>query len=300
MAMRQMKCILCGKKQRLKELFPATLSKSNFRSELWSARRSPDRVHYRMVKCLNCGLIFSSPIFPQLKINSAYAQAKFTYADKAPYAGETYMRLFDSCQPWTTLKPKVLEVGCGTGFFLNMLWARGITNVAGIEPGRAIVKQAPKRLQGKIRKTIFKKGLFNRRQFDVIACFHTLDHMTSPKVFAQESYRLLKPKGLVIIVVHDTDGVSVKLWGEKSPIFDIEHIYLFNRSNLVKLFKRYKFKVRKIDKLVNTYPIAYWWQMSGLPKELKQFGETLLAWTGLGKIPLSLAGGNIALIAQKL
>jgi len=30
-------------------------------------------------------------------------------------------------------------------------------------------------------------------------------------------------------IVHDTKGLSVKIFGEKSPIFDIEHIFLFNK-----------------------------------------------------------------------
>ena len=189
-------------------------------------------------------------------------------------------------------KPQVVEVGCGTGFFLERLKGLGITNVWGVEPGKAMVNQAPGWLKRRIHPGLFKRGLFPPNRFDLICCFHTLDHLVSPRTFIKESYRILKPGGLIMIVVHDSQGWSVKLWGERSPIFDIEHIYLFDKKNLSTVFKRDKFEIIDVFDLVNTYPLEYWLKMSGLPSWLKHAGL-------LAKLPVSLKGGNIALVARK-
>src|SRR3972149_6180080 len=78
-------------------------------------------------------------------------------------------------------------------------------------------------LMQKIRKeikiNIFDRKLFNKNTFDIILCFHTLDHVVDPNLFLKDVNLLLKKKGKVLFVVHDTDALSAKLFGQKSPIF---------------------------------------------------------------------------------
>src|SRR5258708_1364252 len=105
--------------------------------------------------------------------------------------------------------------------------------------------------------------------FDIICCFHTLDHIVNPNLFLANTYVLLKKGGKIVFIVHDTDGLSVRLFGEKSPIFDIEHIYLFNKNSLGRLFKKNHFIVDEIFSVKNTYPLTYWLRMSPIPKLVK-------------------------------
>lgn len=285
-------CLVCGKKQRFKVLFPATVSSSNLTAELFSARRTPDKIHYRIVQCRKCGMVFSSPILPPKTIGQGYRQASCTYGEQVDFVASTYLKLFKNYRNLMPQKPRVLEVGCGTGFFLEQLKNWGITDLYGVEPGKNMVNQAPSWLKRRIQVQIFKPKLFPDQYFDLICCFHTLDHMLSPRTFIKEAYKILKPGGLVLIVAHDSQGWSVKLWGERSPIFDIEHIYLFDKKNLSIVFKRDKFEIIDVFDLVNTYPLEYWLKMSGLPSWLKHAGP-------LAKLPVSLKGGNIALVARK-
>ena len=94
----------------------------------------------------------------------------------------------------------------------------------------------------------------------------------------------------MIVVTHDTQGLSVKLFGERSPIFDIEHIFLFNKKTIAALFKRATFKLVNVKNLVNTYPLSYWIRMSGLGLNI--------SWLPIDP-PISLSGGNIVTVAQK-
>jgi len=297
--MKVIQCALCKNKQDLAVLYPASFEKKFISSDTFSARRTPDTCHYRIVRCKRCNLIFSSPIFPVSYINKLYQKSTCTYAEQIPFAGRTYAKLFDTYIQSLPKKPKILEVGCGNGFFLTLLREKGIRDVWGIEPGKKMVEDAPRWLKKRITIDGFKKNQFPAHSFDVICSFHVLDHLTDPNLFAVESFRLLKPGGHVLVVVHDTQGVSVRLFGEKSPIFDIEHIYLFNKTTLASLFINHGFPTPRVFPVVNTYPLNYWLKMSGLPKSLISFGERVLHVFGGSTLPLSFAGGNIGLVVQK-
>ncbi len=296
--MQKIDCAICGKNQNLQELYPATFDLKKVNSQTFSARRTPDRMHYRFVKCLNCGLIFSNPILPEEKIAKLYQQSDFFYKTEARYLRKTYGTVLKQA-----IKNKkninLLDIGCGDGFFLREAQSMGIAQVYGVEPGIDSVKKAFKPLQRKIKVAMFGPGLYKSKSFDVVCCFHTLDHIVDPNAFLQECFHILKPKGKAVFVVHDTQGLSVKLFGEGSAIFDIEHIYLFNKSTLQQIFAQHGFKNIQVINIKNRYPLHYWWRMIPIPPFLKKLGLKIMELTKLGEIPIAIKAGNIAVIAQK-
>jgi SAM-dependent methyltransferase len=292
-------CALCGQKQQVKVLYEATFNKKDLTQNTYSARRMPDKIHYRILKCKRCSLIFSSPVFTQNTLTSLYSESSCTYKNQIPYLIKTYYNLINKINNKLPENPKILEVGCGDGFFLKALLDSNFTkNVFGVEPSSKMVLQAPLSLQSKIKVNIFKTGLFPKKSFDLILCFHTLDHMFDPKEFVRGAHSMLKKNGLVVVVVHDTEGLSVKLFGERSAIFDVEHIYLFNKKTLRKIFTDDGFKIIEVSSLINTYPLNYWARMSGFPQLLKNFAKFILDVFGIGERTISISAGNITLIAQ--
>lgn len=260
----------------------------------------PDRIHYQILKCQRCGLVFSSPILPESSIAKFYRESLCdNYNEEIPYLIKTYLRLVEKFDKVIPKNPKVLEVGCGNGFFLNALMQRGIKDVYGVEPSSNMVSLAQSNLRRRIIIDIFRKNLYPKSNFDLILCFHTLDHLVNPNEFINESLSMLKKKGLALIVVHDTDGLSVKIFGEKSPIFDIEHVFLFNKKTLREIFARNGFEIIDVFDVKNTYSLSYWLRMSGLPIFIKRIGQVILNILRLSKIPLTLASGNIGILARK-
>lgn len=295
-------CVLCGKNQQTEVLFKENYNKNILSPIIYSARRLPDRVHYRILKCTRCGLIFSSPIFPSTQIKKLYKNSVCTYKEQIPYLIQTYKRLFKkavSTLASQSFELKILEIGCGNGFFLDALKQEGYRNMYGVEPSQKMVAQAPIYLRKNILQDVFKKNQFPKNSFDLICCFHTLDHVVDPLFFVKNTYGILKKGGAAVFVVHDAEGLSVKLFGEKSAIFDIEHIYLFNKKTLPALFRKGGFKTSNVFEVQNTYPLWYWFRMSGVPKLIRKVGEKIMTLSGIGSIPLSLNGGNIGIIAKK-
>ena len=293
-------CALCGEKQQVRVFYEATFSKKNLTGEIYSARRLPDKIHYRILKCNKCSLVFSSPVFTQRKLSMFYKKSLCNYKNQIPYLIKTYFNLINEIKNDLRKNPKVLEVGCGNGFFLKALVDLNFTkNVFGVEPSSKMVLETDPALRSKIMVDIFKQDLFPKNSFDLILCFHTLDHMFDPNGFVKGVFPMLKKNGYIIVVVHDTEGLSVKLFGERSAIFDIEHIYLFNKKTLKEIFLRNKFKIIKVFNLENTYSLDYWMRMSGFPSIIKEFAKCVFHLLGIDKKEVSIPAGNIALIAKK-
>lgn len=260
----------------------------------------PDRNHYRILKCEKCGLIFSSPILSPKRLSTFYRESLCSYEDQIPYLIETYTKIVNEIKKNLPKNPKVLEVGCGNGFFLKSLLKSGFTKSAsGVEPSSEMILQADPILRTKIKVDVFKPSLFPNNSFDLICCFHTLDHMIDPDEFVKGANLLLKKNGYVIAIVHDTNGLSVKMFGENSPIFDIEHIFLFNKKTLREIFVRHNFEAVKVFSLVNKYPLGYWVRMSGFPGVIKKAMGNVLKLLKLDRIDISIPAGNIAIIAKK-
>jgi len=292
-------CAICGKKQKIKVLYRANFKESDLSSEVYSARRLPDRIHYQTLKCENCGLIFSSPILPLSKIASLYRKSVCSYDEQISYTTKTYVDIFKKIEKNTPKNPKVLDIGCGNGFFLDALTKIGINNVYGVEPSLKMAVQASKKIRNNIKVDIFKPNQFPDNFFNVISCFHTLDHVTDPNKFIRSTWNALAPGGYALFVVHNTDSIFAKIFGERWPIFDIEHIYLFNPNTLTSLFSKYKFKDIRTFNVKNVYPLSYYAKMVPLPAGAKNMLITVIDKLKLSSIELPLISGNIGIIAQK-
>jgi len=292
-------CAICEEKESIHELYKARVNMKKISGKTFSARRTPDSMHYRFVKCNRCGLIFSNPILPLDKISNFYEKSTFDYSTESNFLKKTYGFYLQKILPRKRSNLRLLDIGCGNGFFLEEAKALGIGSVYGIEPGKASAQEAPRWLQKNIKIEILEKGIFPDNSFDIICCFHTLDHIVDPSEFLTAIFRMLKKDGKVLFIVHDTDGMSVKLFGEKSPIFDIEHVYLFNKKTLPMLFAKNKFTVQKTFPVKNTYPLSYWMRMMPLPFGLKKSLIQILKKTKFFNVPISLRAGNIGIIARK-
>ena len=74
-------CAICGSLDNANELYPANFSPLDFNPGIFSARRIPDKIHYRIVRCQKCGLVRSDPIIDLETLTDLYTQSIQTYDD---------------------------------------------------------------------------------------------------------------------------------------------------------------------------------------------------------------------------
>jgi SAM-dependent methyltransferase len=293
------RCPISGEQGDVTEIYPANLSTALFSPAVFSARRPPDRIHYRIVRSNRSGLVRSDPIADLGLIYELYAQSSFDYAEEIPYLKKSYERYLERVCALGCEKRSLLEIGCGNGFFLEQAHESGFRDVRGIEPSRDAVNQAPPNLRHRIVCEIMRPGTFEPEQFDAICMFQTFDHIPDPNELLDECQRILRPGGFILSLNHNVKSWSARLLGERSPIIDIEHTFLYSPSTMRLIFEANHFKVIEQGCVWNTYSLSYLFHLIPLPRALKRIGLHALKASALGSLPLTVPLGNLYLIAKK-
>lgn len=293
------RCAICNTAGNASELYPANFDWQALNPVVFSARRLPDRIHYRLVKCNTCGLVRSDPIAPPEVLARLYAQSNFNYADEVANLKLTYGRYLAKLSKYSAQKGALLEIGCGNGFFLEEALAQGYVTARGVEPSVATVSKANPQVRPHIICDIMRPELFDPEQFDVICMFQVLDHIHNPGALIDECFRLLKPEGLILCLNHNIEAVSARLLKDRSPIIDIEHTYLYSPTTMSRILSDHNFQIKEVGSVSNRYTLHYLVRFAPLPITLKRIVLAFLKGTLMGRIPLSVPLGNLYLIAQK-
>jgi len=293
------RCALCGVEGDATELYPANFDPEALNPAVFSARRLPDRVHYRMVTCNRCGLIRSDPIADPALLGQLYHDSTFTYNEEVADLKRTYGRYLARLDRLGARKDSLLEVGCGNGFFLEQALVQGYRSVRGVEPSRSAVDQAAPTVRDSIVCGLMAAGLFPPAQFDVICLFQVFDHVPDPGALLDACFAALRPGGMVLSINHNTAAVSARVLGERSPIVDIEHTYLYNPATMARIFSEHGFRIRDAGSVWNHYALRYLVRLLPLPAGLKQTALGWLQRSAIGRLRLSVPLGNLYLVAQK-
>jgi len=292
------RCLFCGEGEDAAELYPRTFEPEDLTPEIFSARRVTEHFHYKIVRCRHCGLVFSREILPDDVLARLYSSSRVTFDEYTGIIREDYWR---HLSPFLNEinKGSALEIGCSSGFFLEKLLEEGFKNAYGCEPSIEAIGKAPPLIKKNIYSGFFKNGIYQKNSFDLVCSFQTLDHLSNPDEIIEICHNILRPNGIAYFIVHDVDSLQARILRDRSPIIDIEHIYLFNKKTLKKLFDRGKYKAIKVSDMKNSYPLSYWIKMLSLGG----FGDTLknvVERTRIGSISLPIAAGNIFIIAKPM
>ncbi len=102
-------------------------------------------------------------------------------------------------QVWKPVTPqRVLEVGCGTGVFLEWFRAQGHM-AAGVEPSAPCLELARRRLGQKVRLTRgFAENLpYEDNEFDTVTLITTLEFVDDPQTALKEAFRVARRNVLI-------------------------------------------------------------------------------------------------------
>jgi len=297
--MKEMRCAICRNDTDYKVLYRQKIDENTVNKVTFSARRMPDRCHYQIVKCGKCGLIYSTPILDSAEIDKLYHASTFTYESVTDYLNDTYGFYLKSVAKLVPEKGKLLEIGCGNGFFMEKALELGYREVYGVEPSFEAIQHASPSVSGTITNSIFKADLYPESFFDVICFFQTLDHIVDPNEFLSNCRNYLKPGGVALCITHDIKSLAAKILGEKCPMIDIEHIYLFNKKTLRRIFLNNGFEVISVFDVANIFPLWYYFRLFPFPDSLKEGMIRFLKRAGIGNARLRTKPGNIGIVARR-
>jgi SAM-dependent methyltransferase len=279
-------CPLCGSRDAA-HVVDNSFDASRVGRLSFASRKPPELMHWRLVTCASCGLVYASPAPAADELLREYRDAGFDAGEESRYAAATYAGLVRGLLPSLPDHVGALDIGAGDGAFLERLLELGLSGVVGLEPSAAARAGASPRVRDSIRELPFAGGMFDEGSFSLVTCLQTIEHLPEPLAVCEEAGRLLKPRGALLVVCHDRRAWSARLLGRRSPIYDIEHLQLFDRTTLRALLERSGFERVEVHGLVNRYPLGYWLRLARAPAALvRKLGR-------VASLPLAVPAGNV-------
>ncbi len=293
------KCAICGTEDNSSTHVVENLVSNEISSvDVFSARRRPDRQTFRWVRCQECSLLRSDPI-EDLNMEKLYRESVFTYDSELSNLKKTYKSLLKRTRKFHKNYTSILEIGGGNGFFLETALELGFDKVLEVEPSVDAMHKASEKIKNNFVTSLYSADLIYPKKFDVVAFFHVLDHVPNPIDFISQCKDALQPEGCVLLAVHNERSLSAKFLKSKSPIFDVEHTYLYSKRTLKILFSQAGYSEIYVKSYWNWYSIQYLLRLAPLPNFLRKVADSPQLNTILGKVNLFVPLGNLALIARE-
>ncbi len=292
-------CPICGPVGPSKAFASATFDLNALGEFAFSSRKIPEYMHWQLMECTRCDLLYSSPIPAFEELLKLYRQSSFDSRKEAGQASKTYGNCLTRIAAKLPERTGAIDIGTGEGAFLSVLQRAHFSGIVGLEPSSAAIAQADPSIKPLIREEPFRPGVFEPNSVQLVTCFQTIEHLPDPLEMCREAWRLLRPGGALFLVGHNRRALSAKILGRKSPIFDIEHLQIFSPASLRNLLQASGFTDCHVEPIWNRYSMAYWARLFPFPAAIKRHCLNLLQWTRIGQLNVSLPAGNLAAFAYK-
>ncbi len=246
-----------------------------------------DRMHdvtgeFKLVRCRNCGLIFINPqpLWEVLKKHypKGYYSLKGEVLKKSfgrgisdfvynAYFGERqnfFLKLlFFPARAYIrgtkiVRGGKILDAGCGSGSFLLKMKSFGM-DCFGVEPGD-FDKDFAKDNGLNIFHGTVEEAKFPDNFFDVIAVYHVFEHVPEPSETLAEFRRILKPNGILIMDIPQSNCLGFKIFKENWLGLDVpRHLYTFSESVIKRYAEKTGLRVRSVKHVTNSTQLLVSW-----------------------------------------
>lgn len=205
--------------------------------------------NYELYLCDNCGLLFTSLEKSNRKkiVHQIYTESYVkNYQKLLPKFYKRFERLKIVIE---SIKEggKLLDVGCGTGYFLQYLNETSrVWVTCGLEPNATLRKLTAKNIGIHVVNGNLSRIPYPDNSFDVVTCLDVLEHSESLNTNIKELHRVIRKGGILLIQAPNYQSVMAKLtgatWDWWSPP---DHVLHFTPYFLTKYLADNTFKVLK-------------------------------------------------------
>lgn len=207
---------------------------------------------FELTDCQNCGFRFTNPRPEAETIGKYYQSDEYishsdtnkglvskAYRTVRQITLRSKLNLIEEVNGQT--KGSLLDIGCGTGYFLQTSKQAG-WKVAGVEPdsgARAIAQEQT----GVIIEPDFLAAKYEQT-FDVITMWHVLEHVHRLDETLQKLKKLIGEKGTLVIAVPNHASDDAQKYGEQWAAYDVpRHLYHFTPTTMSLLAKKNGFEL---------------------------------------------------------
>jgi 2-polyprenyl-3-methyl-5-hydroxy-6-metoxy-1,4-benzoquinol methylase len=148
---------------------------------------------------------------------------------------------------------KLLDIGCGAGYFLQKAKRSG-WSVCGIEFSSFAAARATRNAQCEVCVGDLRSAILEGSVFDVVTMWYVLEHVVGSKELLEETWKVIKEDGLLLVSVPNVEYLLAKtrllsLLGRKQNVFHLEeHLQHFSLKTLGRMLTETGFSV--VEELV--------------------------------------------------
>lgn len=245
---------------------------------------------WKYCRCLNCGLVSLYPRPTAQELIKNYEDYLPTPSEEIDKWEKMMKQIIDKSADLieartNTGRGRLLDIGCGYGFFLKEMKLRG-WDVEGVEVSQTGRQYARDKWGIDVYSQPVEDIDIPENSFDVVTLFYLIEHVNDPLVLLREVNRILRPGGLILLRWPHTTPI-VRILGPLSRKLDLYHtpyhLYDFSPETMKMLMAITDFK--NVETIIGGYTLP--------PREMYRWASMIFG--GLGEVLYFLSGKNILL-----
>ncbi|WP_100332361.1 class I SAM-dependent methyltransferase [Bacillus xiapuensis] len=200
------------------------------------------KFNFNLYQCLLCGTAFFDRV--PIHTNDIYsAPHALNDARKGYLSNKNYRQIRFAEERISLIEKNVnkkiedirlLDVGCGTGWFLEIAKEKGV-KCHGLELGEDLASFTSERLNIPIWNQQLS-DLHTDEKFDVITMFDLIEHVEDPLNLVNAAKSLLNKDGILVIFTPHYDSVAIQVMkSESNLIMPAEHLSYFTEQSIYRL-----------------------------------------------------------------
>lgn len=230
----------------------------NFDSHMPIDDHSISKEHFKLCRCNDCNFIFTQDV-PKEENAGPYYQSE-DYISHSNTSKGIVNKLYHIVRDHMLSRKhklirslhkgnKILDVGAGTGYFLNYMKQQGYQTL-GIEVDADARVHGQKEFGLDIRSPKELKENSIKESFHIISLWHVLEHLYRPESYMQHFHRLLEDDGYLLIALPNANSYDAQHYKAYWAAYDVpRHLWHFTPSTLEKLANDNGFELTKMKDL---------------------------------------------------
>ncbi len=202
---------------------------------------------FNHVKCKDCGLVYVNPILNEEKLHNLYLDEdsynKVLMNElQIDLDRKRFIYNLEIINSMIKEPGTILDIGAGPGIFTEVAREMGWMPTA-IEFNNYCVKRI-KSLGIRCIEEPLEEAELPEDSFDCVTLWAVLEHIIHPHEMLKQINCILKPNGILAILVPNIDSLAARIMHEKCVTFSGDtHINFFNNKTLTKIQEMNGFEV---------------------------------------------------------
>ncbi|MBW7904097.1 MAG: class I SAM-dependent methyltransferase [Phycisphaerae bacterium] len=152
--------------------------------------------------------------------------------------------------------PRILEIGCGVGVFLDEARRRG-WEAAGLEVSAYAAEEARRRGLD-VQCAAIEDARLEHGRYDCVALWDVIEHLRDPRAALARAADALRTGGVLALSTGDVTSLCARLSGPRWHLFNLpEHLFFFSPAALRQMLAAAGCRVHRMTREVYWAPLSY-------------------------------------------